>query len=119
MASDRAGNTPLHLAASGDATILATLLRCHVIDINARNLDRNTPLHYFMQRFASPNYMVPWSLFISRGANLNEQNKYGETPLHKACLNGAMRLIMVELLLKEPQVRKVPALVVANRIGWN
>jgi ankyrin repeat protein len=103
-AVDHAGNTALHLAASGHAEILGTLLRCQALDVNALNSDRNTPLHYFVQRFVAADCETPWRLFVSRGANLNEHNRYGETPLHKACLNEIKHLPMVKLLLAEATV---------------
>lgn len=103
-ATDRAGNTALHLASGGEEEVLSALLRCDQVDVNALNQTNNTPLHYFVQNYSSPAYQVPWQLFLARGVNLNARNRQGETPLHKACLNPVLRLIMVDLLLTQSNV---------------
>eukprot|EP00019_Armaparvus_languidus_P009291 CAMPEP_0168592872 /NCGR_PEP_ID=MMETSP0420-20121227/7982_1 /TAXON_ID=498008 /ORGANISM="Pessonella sp." /LENGTH=1441 /DNA_ID=CAMNT_0008628925 /DNA_START=8 /DNA_END=4329 /DNA_ORIENTATION=+ len=103
-ARDKLGNTALHLAASGSDDVLCALLGNNLIDVNALNDDKNAPLHYFVQNFSLPSYQRVWSMFMSRGAQINVKNKFGEAPLHKACLNPSIRLIMVELLLNESSI---------------
>jgi ankyrin repeat protein len=47
-------------------------------DVNAKDIDENTPLHYAARNKNSA--MV--NLFIQKGANVNAMDNYGRTPLH-------------------------------------
>lgn len=99
---DKTGCTALHVAAMSacDDQILMLLLNYDGIDVNTPNDDCNSPLHYFCQKFKSPNCQEPFQLFLKRGVNVNAQNKNGETPLHKSIFNNSVRLLMVNLLLE-------------------
>eukprot|EP00026_Physarum_polycephalum_P002606 Phypoly_transcript_02613.p1 GENE.Phypoly_transcript_02613~~Phypoly_transcript_02613.p1 ORF type:complete len:724 (+),score=92.05 Phypoly_transcript_02613:248-2419(+) len=98
---DKTGCSALHLAASYcDDQILMILLNYDGIDVNLPNGDLNTPLHYFCQKFKSPNCQEPFQLFLKRGVDVNTRNKYRETPLHKSIFNNSVRLLMVNLLLE-------------------
>lgn len=98
---DKTGCSALHLAASYcDDQILMILLNFDGIDVNLANYDLNTPLHYFCQKFKSPNCQEPFQLFLKRGVDVNTRNKYRETPLHKSIFNNSVRLMMVNLLLE-------------------
>jgi hypothetical protein len=98
---DKTGCSALHLAASYcDDQILMILLNYDGIDVNLANGDQNTPLHYFCQKFKSPNCQEPFQLFLKRGVDVNTRNKFGETPLHKSIFNNSVRLLMVNLLLE-------------------
>lgn len=98
---DKTGCSALHLAASYcDDQILMILLNYDGIDVNLPNGDQNTPLHYFCQKFKSPNCQEPFQLFLKRGVDVNTRNKYRETPLHKSIFNNSVRLLMVNLLLE-------------------
>lgn len=99
---DKTGCTALHVAAMSacEDQILMLLLNYDGIDVNTPNDDCNSPLHYFCQKFKSPNCQEPFQLFLKRGVNVNAQNKNGETPLHKSIFNNSVRLLMVNLLLE-------------------
>eukprot|EP01113_Clastostelium_recurvatum_P011680 TRINITY_DN1597_c0_g1_i1.p1 TRINITY_DN1597_c0_g1~~TRINITY_DN1597_c0_g1_i1.p1 ORF type:complete len:688 (-),score=192.59 TRINITY_DN1597_c0_g1_i1:164-2140(-) len=98
---DKNGYTALHQAvAVSDDRVLMMLLQYDGIDVDVENDDKNRPLHYFCQKFKSPNCHEPFQLFIEKGANTNAQNNNGETPLHKAIFNNTVRLMMVNLLLQ-------------------
>ncbi|KAF2070487.1 hypothetical protein CYY_008198 [Polysphondylium violaceum] len=98
---DKNGYTPLHVAASNcDDQILVLLLNYDGINVNITNEDKNSPLHYFCQKFKSPNCQEPFQLFLKKGVDVNAQNKNGETPLHKSIMNSSVRLLMVNLLLE-------------------
>jgi len=98
---DKNGYTPLHVAASNcDDQILVLLLNYDGINVNIVNEDKNSPLHYFCQKFKSPNCQEPFQLFLKKGVNVTAQNKNGETPLHKSIMNSSVRLLMVNLLLE-------------------
>jgi len=98
---DKTGCSALHLAASYcDDQILMLLLNYDGIDVNLANGDLNTPLHYFCQKFKSPNCQEPFQLFLKRGVDVNTPNKFNETPLHKSIFNNSVRLLMVNLLLE-------------------
>eukprot|EP01112_Ceratiomyxa_fruticulosa_P004101 TRINITY_DN1445_c0_g1_i1.p1 TRINITY_DN1445_c0_g1~~TRINITY_DN1445_c0_g1_i1.p1 ORF type:complete len:727 (+),score=136.48 TRINITY_DN1445_c0_g1_i1:310-2490(+) len=98
---DKNGYTALHVAASFcDDQLLNMLLSYEGTDVNIVNDDLNTPLHYFCQKFKSPNCQESFQLFIRKGVHVNAQNKNGETPLHKSIFNNTVRLLMVNLLLE-------------------
>eukprot|EP01133_Synstelium_polycarpum_P012204 gene12204-14286_t len=98
---DKNGYTPLHVAASNcDDQILMLLLNFEGINVNLTNDDKNSALHYFCQKFKSPNCQEPFQLFLKKGVNVNSQNKNGETPLHKSIFNNSVRLLMVNFLLE-------------------
>lgn len=93
--------TALHQSvATSDDKILLRLLQYDGIDVDPENDDKNRPLHYFCQKFKSPNCQEPFQIMIEKGCDVNAQNNNGETPLHKAIFNSSVRLLMVDLLLK-------------------
>lgn len=84
--TDRHGNTVLHVACSEpmlDERIMSALLRFPGADTSATNLDGNTPLHLFCEKFSSPACTDHLEAFFSKGADINAQNNFGETLLHK------------------------------------
>lgn len=97
---DKNGYTALHQAVQSDDKILIRLLQWDGIDVDVENADKNRPMHYFCQKFKSPNCSEPFQLFIEKGCDVNAQNNNGETPMHKAIFNNSVRLLMVDLLLK-------------------
>jgi ankyrin repeat protein len=70
------------------------------------------PIHYFARRALLPESVVSnekgLDYLMKFGADINAPNKYGETPLHNAILQG--NLLMVQLLLS-----KDPDLTLTNR----
>ncbi|HEX4276319.1 MAG TPA: ankyrin repeat domain-containing protein [Bryobacteraceae bacterium] len=79
-------------AKSGNETAARSLLKQHV-DINARQGDRSTALHFA----AYSDNLSMADLLIRAGARVEAANDLGATPLHLACNNGSRA--MVERLL--------------------
>jgi ankyrin repeat protein len=98
-AQDAFGYAPLHTAVTMGDGVLRPLLTCARINVNLRNNDGNTPFHYFCAKWRTPNCAPLFELFINKGVKINGQNSTGETPLHKAVMNGFVRLILVRMLL--------------------
>eukprot|EP01094_Clydonella_sp_ATCC50884_P017226 TRINITY_DN2959_c0_g1_i1.p1 TRINITY_DN2959_c0_g1~~TRINITY_DN2959_c0_g1_i1.p1 ORF type:complete len:343 (-),score=125.58 TRINITY_DN2959_c0_g1_i1:73-1101(-) len=100
-AADSSGWSKLHNAASkADLPLLEALLSHELVDVNAKNMNGNTALHYFVRSWdSSQNPMCEriLQLFIWRGAGVNYRNGTNETPLHSACLYG--KIDAVEALL--------------------
>lgn len=69
------------------------LLRYHRANVNAKNEDGETPLHWA----AANGYLKITKILISAGADVNAKNKYGQTPLHLAVSRG--RLKVAEILI--------------------
>lgn len=98
------GDTPLHVAVQrtkwDDSALqmLLLLLAAPNLDVDSCNQDKNTPFHYFCQKFDHPSMLGPFNRFIERGADVNAQNSFGETPMHKAIFNQSLKLGMVDLL---------------------
>eukprot|EP01125_Pyxidicula_operculata_P004708 TRINITY_DN1760_c0_g3_i1.p1 TRINITY_DN1760_c0_g3~~TRINITY_DN1760_c0_g3_i1.p1 ORF type:complete len:759 (-),score=160.83 TRINITY_DN1760_c0_g3_i1:48-2324(-) len=95
-------NTPLHEACiekDMKSAILISLLNFEGIDVNIKNSSENTPLHYFCEKWAFPDYMESLSLFIKRGADVNATNITGETPIFKAIFNNSLRYLLMEALI--------------------
>lgn len=82
-----------------DERILTYLLDYPGIDVQAKNLNGNTPLHYFCEKFSSPSAPEYMDRFIQLGAAVNVANDLGETLVHKACLNNSIRIILVNYLI--------------------
>jgi len=102
-ARDTHGNTPLHCVCQEpvlDERIITGLLKFPGVDVRAQNLDGNTPLHFFCEKFANPSCQDYIDQFLSMGADVNAANSFGETLLHKACLNNSIRIILVKALLE-------------------
>jgi ankyrin repeat protein len=73
---DKAGNLPLHLAASkGDVTLINALLKAGA-QVNARGFDDMTPLHYA----AKANSEEACRLLLENGADRNALNGLSQPP---------------------------------------
>eukprot|EP00271_Cylindrocystis_brebissonii_P007530 TRINITY_DN21098_c0_g1_i1.p1 TRINITY_DN21098_c0_g1~~TRINITY_DN21098_c0_g1_i1.p1 ORF type:complete len:238 (-),score=54.59 TRINITY_DN21098_c0_g1_i1:1000-1713(-) len=78
---DITGSLPIHHAAKGAyVNCVAYLLEGKLNDMNFKNFEGNTPLHYAT---VSGTKKVT-ALFVEAGADLNPLNKMGQTPLHGA-----------------------------------
>lgn len=79
-AKDKAGMTPLHIAASEGRKAMARLLIGKGAEPNATNSWKDTPLHVA----ADMGSQDVVELLIEEGADVNAKNKAGYTPLHRA-----------------------------------
>ncbi|KAH3731891.1 ankyrin repeat protein [Pelomyxa schiedti] len=97
---DRRGCSVLHHAVQYcDEQILLKILNTEGIQVSILNQDLNTPLHYFCEKFRSPQCQEPFNKMIEKRADVNAVNRFGETPLHKSCFNKSVRLMLVTMLL--------------------
>ena len=69
-----------------DLRLCEILLRSGMVDANERDSEGDTPLHWIFYFPNAPLELV--TLLLGHGANVNEQNKHSEGPLHAACLVG-------------------------------
>lgn len=101
-AQDEDGWTALHHACNKweNEHLINMLLRHPAVRVDIVNVDGNTPLHTFTQKFKNPSCVETFNLLMQKGANVNAKNYQQETPLHKAVINPRIRMILVELLLK-------------------
>ena len=85
---DGNGNRPLHLAVSGNnhpSPAIANSLISHVgINVNAIGPNGNAPLHLAV-RGNNPSADIV-GLLLQHGANANQQNMIGDTPLHAVAM---------------------------------
>ena len=93
-ARDKAGYTPLYVAAQEGHKDVAELLLAYKADVNARANDGDTPLHMAVYK----GHRDVAELLLANNADVNaKDNKEGFTPLHFAAGMGHKDL--VELLL--------------------
>jgi len=80
--SDMHGNTPFHIATrKGNILLISSIHQCMNIDINAQDYaNLNTALHLA----AENDDLEAVAELVKVGADLNIQNKFGDTPLHIA-----------------------------------
>ncbi|KAH9969671.1 hypothetical protein BC827DRAFT_22763 [Russula dissimulans] len=87
-ARNEANCVPLHFAADTGCLQLCRMLLEHNADIDAREIDGNTPLHRAVAPAAAPSFVVDRNLFgiiqlfLEQGADVNAQNNNESTPLH-------------------------------------
>ena len=79
-ASDRHGNTALHIASTFGSQSAVKILLPMIDDLNAGNDLGYTALHYA----AEDGHIEIMQLLITNGADVNQQNAFGQTPLHAA-----------------------------------
>ena len=81
---DKAGRTPLHVAAGYGRKNIAEILIAHGTNIHAQTQDGETALH----EAASNGYLYLCQLLVRQGADFSVENSQGITPATKALLNG-------------------------------
>lgn len=89
---DAKGFTPLHYAALAKRLdICALLIHSKMIDLTVTNPENTHPLHYLVRIIVNEENIVQYrailDLMINKGVNVNIQTRYGEGPLHFACLS--------------------------------
>jgi ankyrin repeat protein len=92
---DAKGNTMLHLFMGSIFPKKVLPLIEEGLDVNARNYNGDTPLHFGCMTYCIGNLRT----LLSHGADLHVTNKYGETGLHIAARYG--RTDLIEFLIKE------------------
>jgi ankyrin repeat protein len=81
QSKDPEGNSPLHIAVQYDHEKLVRLLIDFGAEINERNNNNSTPLHFGT---CAPTA----NLLIDYGADIDAVDNNGNTPLHYACRSG-------------------------------
>ncbi|KAK6744470.1 hypothetical protein RB195_011277 [Necator americanus] len=84
------GWTPLMIAASaGRVEVVRYLLSLPQVDVNHRNNNLQTALHYA----ASRNHAEITHLLLEAGSDVNAADKFGATPLHRAASQGHDKIV--------------------------
>jgi ankyrin repeat protein/beta-lactamase regulating signal transducer with metallopeptidase domain len=90
--------TPLHIAAKGGQSKIARFLIAHGADIMARDVSDYTPLHVTGWG-KGPGIVAVAEMLIDKGADVNEKDRWGGTPLMEAAENNHVTL--AKLLIKK------------------
>jgi ankyrin repeat protein len=102
-AADKDGDTPLHIASQLGYDAVAKQLLIHEADVDARNKADKTPLHLA----SSYGHRAVVKVLLDTGrVDVKAVDKYGNTPLHYAVVDGN---IGVELLLRAAETLSVSA----------
>lgn len=100
---DRSGQTPLHHAVKNNEITFVRFLIDAGADVDAKDNNGNTPLNMFpvfdIDGDNIGNYFDTLVLLISRGADINNKNRFGKTILHTASEQN--KIDFVESLLQE------------------
>lgn len=98
---DNYRNTPLHTAVNFGKVRVVNLLISHYADINARANGGETPLHYAARQPFDPSQdrIGAAQVLLRSGANINEKDYIGRTPLFQSSMVGNIE--MTEFLLRE------------------
>lgn len=83
------GWTALHLAIRWrNVEIIEAILEHQnpAVDVNAKDSDGETPLHWLLLRPNAPDNIL--RLLLAKNANVNEQDKNSQAPLYEACVTG-------------------------------
>lgn len=93
--ADQAGNTPLHTAASANATAAIFVLLAHNADVHAKAVSGATPLHQAAEKGAGAAIVA----LLAAGADPNMQDMQGRTALVVAVSAGRCDITTLEELL--------------------
>ena len=85
-AYDERKNTPLHIAARSENTVILNFLIGKNSDLNASNNSGYTPLHYA----AYYNHVENVKLLLQKGAQTDPRSLEDETPLHMTAYSGGI-----------------------------
>ncbi|PRP73196.1 lysosomal alpha-mannosidase-like [Planoprotostelium fungivorum] len=98
---DKNGWTNLHYAACSDnGKVVIGLLKQRDINVNIKNHDQNTPLHYLAKNTFFPNLMPEiMEILHTKFMHFNATNVNGETALHNSCWKGNM--VVTRLLIEK------------------
>ena len=80
------GETPLHVAAAFNASVVASILIANDADIRAKDSGGRTPLHHAARENAAA---VAGLLLVKLGGKINPKDRDGDTPLHWAARRDA------------------------------
>ena len=85
-------STPLHVAAWScrDADVFEMLVKVCGIDLEERNCERDTCLHYAARR--GNDFSLRW--LLNAGADMNCVRRNGSTPLHDANLHSGAIILL-------------------------
>lgn len=64
---DQQGYTLLHTAVTCSEKSLRKLLSCTQLQVDVLNADKNSPLHYFCEKYSGPNAVALLKLLIQKG----------------------------------------------------
>ena len=80
------GETPLHVAAAFNASVVASILIANDADIRAKDSGGRTPLHHAARENAAA---AAGLLLVKLGGKINPKDRDGDTPLHWAARRDA------------------------------
>jgi len=90
---------PLYIAAESNNSELLELLLKHGADVNTADIDGNIALHHAIEYYWPPNsdnsrYVSPVvDTLLEHKADVNKENKYGDTPLCLAVSEGLLEVV--------------------------
>lgn len=95
-AIDRNGWTPLHSAAAAGNFEICEILLQRGSFARALTNEGASPLHYLVRSNCNDPVLHHrvFKLLLEKGANINQQNKFGETPLHQAAQRGRTQWLL-------------------------
>jgi len=108
-ARNRKGLTPLHIAAEEGHPAILRLLLNQGANVNATNYYRSSPLHRMAsipkRKLRAPGnqerFVEAMKVLLDAGADLNKQDRIGQTPLMKASYHGYWRFVAVMMEREE------------------
>jgi len=109
------GNTSLHVACHrGHDKVVRTLLSDPRLNLNCQNIYGFTALHLASRAC----HISIVGLLIEKGANVNTQDKNGNTPFHLAMVQGNEPVIELFLGLSNPQLMSLKNVYGCNAITY-
>ncbi|RYP47734.1 hypothetical protein DL768_006270 [Monosporascus sp. mg162] len=93
---DKFGQTLLHLTIlQRNWESVKVILEYPAADVNAKDINGETPLHMLLKSPNTPNDIL--KLLLNKGANVNAQDNDSQAPLYEACVSenvGAARILL-------------------------